>query len=436
MKINIDKRYLKFCIYVAVTCMAIYLFTVLVDYAPDIFGTIFDILGNIYDIISPFIIALVIVYLMYSPMRIIENFLVKRAFFKNHKGLCRGIGIAISYFAVLAVFVALLCGIYFMIGGQLSNSSTFANIVDTITEYFDDNSLSADSVQELIDSWNIPFGDFLNDKMGDIALFISDIIAGMLSGVGTFIFSIGSNILSFIISVVLSIYILISYEYFLNLWDKVYYFIFRKSKIGKDIRNALSIVNTTFSKYIHGQLIEAFLVFVMSAIALSIVGIDYAFVIAIICGVSNLIPYVGPLIGIVFAAIMALFSGDLLAIVWAVVALTIVQQIDCNILCPNIVGDIVGLNAAFTLIAISIGGDIGGLFGMLVAVPVAASIKTLTGDWFDRKMASDYEEYAVILHQELDAMAAEREEKFKASKNAEKQAKLDAKAAKKKAKAN
>lgn len=417
MKFNLNKRYFKICSYVAVTCMAIYLFTVIVDYAPNILGSIFDVLDDIMEILSPIIIALIICYLLYGPMKAIENFLLKRRFFKNHKSLCRTIGLVTSYIAVFGLIIALICGIYFMIGGQISNSSTLSSIFDSITEYFSTNSFSAESIQNMIKSWNIPFGDFLNDKMGEIAIFISDLLTGFLGGIGDFILSIGSNVFTFVVSLVLSIYILASYEYFLKLWDKLFFLIFRKSKLGKSIRHALRIINNTFSKYIHGQLIEAFLVFAMSTIVLYIVGIDYALVIGIICGICNLIPYIGPFIGIVFAAIMALFSGDLLSIVWAVIGLTIVQQIDCNILCPNIVGDIVGLNAAFTLIAISIGGDLAGLLGMLIAVPVAASIKMLLGDWFNRRMNTEYEEYSVKLKAELDIMNEEMQTRQKAEKD-------------------
>lgn len=409
MKFKLNKRYAYVCGYVAVTCMVIYLFTVIVDYAPNIFSTILDVFDNILGILSPIIIALVICYLLYGPMNAIETFMMKRKFFKNHKMLCRGIGLTISYLAVFGIIISIICGMYFMIGGHISNSSTISNIIDSISEYFSTNSFSAESVQQLISKWNIPFGDFLTDKVSDIAVFISDLLAGLLGGIGDFILSIGSNLFTFVISLVLSIYILASYEYFLNLWDKLFFLIFRKSKFGKSIRHALNIINRTFSKYIHGQLIEAFLVFILSTAALNIVGIDYALVIGIICGICNLIPYIGPFIGIIFAGSMSLFSGDLLSILWAVIALTIVQQIDCNILCPNIVGDIVGLNAAFTLIAISIGGDLAGLLGMLIAVPVAASIKQLLGDWFERKMKNDYEEYSDTLHTQLAVLNEEME---------------------------
>ena len=420
MKIKVDKRYMKFCIYVAVTCMAVYLFTVVVNYAPDIFDSVGAFCGDIFEVLSPILVALVIAYLLFGPMKAVEKWLLKRKYLKEKKSLCRGISVATAYIAVLAILFGIFFGIYLMICGQISNSSTIANIITSIDEYFENNTLSADTLTHLIEKWNLPFGEYIADIAEDLAVLISDSFAGILGGVGDFVLAMGSNIFSFMVSLVLSIYILISYEYFLNLWDKAFFLLFRKSKVGKKVRHALHIVNYTFSKYIHGQLIEAFLVFVLSTIALSIVGVDYAFVIGIICGVCNLIPYIGPFVGIVFAAIMALFTGDLWSIVWSVVALMIVQQIDCNILCPNIVGDIVGLNAAFTLIAISIGGDVAGLFGMLIAVPVASCIKQLCSSWFTKKMDDEYQEYSANLHAELAKYKPIGEEKLKSKKKRKK----------------
>lgn len=400
MKFKVDKRYLKFCVYFGLTCMAIYFFTVIVDYAPEILDTIDNIFSGFLNILQPIIVALIIAYLMFGPMKAIENFLMRRKHFPKKRGLCRAIGLIISYLAVIGIVFGLICGIYFMIGGQISGSSTFANIFTSISEYFETNSLSADSLQDVITSHNIPFGTLINEKMGDIANFITDLITGFLSGFGDALIGLGGSVFDFVISLVLSIYLLISYEYFIDLWNKFFFLVFRNSKVGKSIRRSLSIVNRTFSKYIHGQLIEAFLVFILSTIALYIVGIDYALVIGIICGVCNLIPYIGPFVGIVFAAIMALFSGNFMSIIWAVIALMIVQQIDANILCPNIVGDIVGLNGAFTLIAISIGGDLYGLLGMLIAVPVAASIKQIFGSWFDRHLNNQYLEYEKVVEED------------------------------------
>ena len=96
-----------------------------------------------------------------------------------------------------------------------------------------------------------------------------------------------------------------------------------------------------------------------------------------------MIPYVGPIIGTILAAIMGLLSGAPIRIVYAIVAMLVVQQIDNNLLAPKIVGNSVGLHAVFTMMAILIGGNVGGLLGMLLAVPVAASFKVLFNNWYE-----------------------------------------------------
>ena len=97
--------------------------------------------------------------------------------------------------------------------------------------------------------------------------------------------------------------------------------------------------------------------------------------------------------GIVLAAIIALFSGDLFTLISAVIGLFIVQQIDCNILCPKIVGDIVDLHPAFIIIAITIGGNWAGLLGMLIAVPIAASLKIIISDLYSYYIKDKYEAF-------------------------------------------
>ena len=93
----------------------------------------------------------------------------------------------------------------------------------------------------------------------------------------------------------------------------------------------MSIANTTFSNYIVGQLLEACVVAVMATIALFIIGIDSAVMIGIIAGITNLIPYIGPWIGTALAAVMALLSGEPIKVIWVVIGMQIVQQIDNNL---------------------------------------------------------------------------------------------------------
>ena len=206
------------------------------------------------------------------------------------------------------------------------------------------------------------------------------------------IMSIGSSIASFFVAIIISIYILKDSEYFIRLWKKLYYLIFRESRVGNKIEEIFRLVHDVFSKFIRGQLLEAFFVGALSAIALSLVGIDYAIVIGLIAGICNMIPYVGPLVGTLLAAIMGLLSGRPIKVIYAIIAMLIVQQIDNNLLAPKIVGNSVGLHAVFTMMAIIIGGNIGGLLGMLLAVPVAASIRVLFNKWYEEYTNSNLPE--------------------------------------------
>jgi len=105
--------------------------------------------------------------------------------------------------------------------------------------------------------------------------------------------------------------------------------------------------------------------------------------IGIIAGICNMIPYIGPMVGTVLAVVMALLSGQPITAIWAVIGMLAVQQVDNNLLAPKIVGDSVGLHPVFTMLAILIGGNAGGLIGMLIAVPAAASLKILLSKWYN-----------------------------------------------------
>lgn len=393
MKFNFDKRYLKLCKYIGVTTVIIYLAFRLIDSIPFLYDNVLSLLGSIWDMAFPIVLGFIIAFLMLGPVKAIEGLLKKSKFFAKRSGICRAIGIVVSYITVLGFLIALLIGVYFMIGGQISQNSTISNILVYITDYFADSPVSTNTLNELINDLELPFGDVIASQMDSIASFLQSLIAGLFSGVADFVITLGSNIFTLVIAITCSIYVVASREFFSDLWDKFFFIVFRGKKSGVVLRRALGIIKTTFARYIHGQLIEACIVAIMSTIVLYVIGVDFAIVLGIICGIFNLIPYIGPFIGTAIAAIFTLFSGDLWMVLAVIVCLIIVQQIDCNILCPKIVGDIVGLHPALVLIAVTIGGNMNGLIGMIIAVPIAASLKTLIADWFTTYMKADYEKH-------------------------------------------
>lgn len=393
MKIHFDKKLLKYSIYVTLTAIAIYLALTIMSNVGKIFTTTFNIIGAGLSLIKPLLIAIVIAYLLYPLTKIIENFLRTNTLYKiKNQSVRRIIAIVSSYLLIIGIILALLWGIYFMIGGQLSKNTTITNIISDISSYLNTNSFSTSSIQNTLKSLNIPFIDNLQPYIIQIVATLQKYIMINLGAMTSNIMSIGSSIASFFVAIIISIYILKDSEYFISLWKKLYYLIFRESRTGNKIEEAFRLIHDVFSKFIRGQLLEAFFVGALSAIALSLVGIDYAIVIGLIAGICNMIPYVGPLVGTLLAAVMGLLSGRPIKVIYAVIAMLVVQQVDNNLLAPKIVGNSVGLHAVFTMMAIIIGGNVGGLIGMLLAVPVAASIRVLFNKWYEKYTNSNLPE--------------------------------------------
>lgn len=389
MKIHFDKKLLKYSIYVTLTAIAIFLALTIMSNIGTIFTTIFSIIGNCLSLIKPLLIAIIIAYLLFPLTSSIENFLRTNTIYKVKKqGNRRMIAIISSYLLIIAIVLAIIWGIYFMIGGQLSKSTTLTNIINDISSYLNSNSFTTSSIKSTLENLNISFIDKLEPYIIQIVDTVQKYIINNLGLMTSNIMSIGSSIATFFISIIISIYILKDSEYFIGLWKKLYSLIFKDTVAGKKCSEIFSIINDVFSKFIRGQLLEGFCVGALSAIALSIARIDYAVVIGIIAGICNMIPYVGPIVGTILAAVMGLLSGSPIKVLYAIIAMLVVQQIDNNFLAPKIVGQSVGLHAVFTMMAILIGGNIGGLIGMLIAVPIAASIRVIFNKWYDNYTSS------------------------------------------------
>lgn len=393
MKIHFDKNLLKYSLYITITTIIIYLALTILSNLGKIFTTTLNIIGAGLHLIKPLLIAIVIAYLLYPITKFIENFLRTNTLYKiKNKSTRRIIAIVLTYFLIIGIVLSLLWGIYFMIGGQLSKNTTITNIISDISSYLNTNSFSTASIENTLKNLNIPFIDTLKPYIIQIVDALQKYIIVNLGSMTSNIMSIGSSIASFFIAIIISIYILKDSEYFIKLWKRLYYLVFRKSHTGNKIEETFRLVHDVFSKFIHGQLLEAFFVGTLSAIALSLVRIDYAIIIGLISGICNMIPYVGPLVGTILAAIMGLLSGNPIKVIYAIIAMIVVQQIDNNLLAPKIVGNSVGLHPVFTMMAIIIGGNVGGLLGMLIAVPLAASVKVLFNKWYEEYTNSNLKE--------------------------------------------
>ena len=377
-----DRDLRQYALYATATGLMIYLGITLINHVGVLWPLLAAAMGTLEQLLTPLLGALIIVYLLRPGVQAVETFLAGRPLVKS-PGLRRTVGIVVVYLAVIAVFVGLVYGIYAMIGGKLSNNATLTDMITDLAEYQKKSILSVNAITEKLQSLNIPIGANLNEKIAELVSSVQRYFAYILEHTASFVISLGGNIFTFVLAAVLSIYLIKDAEYFAGLWHKLFGLLFGRSAAGAKVAEVLAIVDDTFRRYIRGQLLEAAIVGLLSAVVLYLIGIDYAIMIGVISGICNMIPYIGPIAGTVLAVLIALLSGQPLLALWATAGMILVQQIDNNLLAPKIVGDSVGLHPVFTMLAIVIGGNVGGLVGMLTAVPVAASVKILLNRWYE-----------------------------------------------------
>ena len=139
------------------------------------------------------------------------------------------------------------------------------------------------------------------------------------------------------------------------------------------------------SAFLRGVFVDSVIVAFLSSLILSLLGVDFAVFIGCFAGLVNVIPYFGPIIGILPAALAALAEGGLYKALLAAAALFTVQQIECNFIYPRIIGKSTGLHPLFVLTAVSVAGSLGGLLWMILAVPLAGIIRVLLCKWAEKQ---------------------------------------------------
>jgi predicted PurR-regulated permease PerM len=369
MQGRFDRKYLKYVLYVALTATLVFISYNIVFNFGELFSNIFSGIGALLSIISPLIIGIIIAYLLYPLSRFLNSVLVDRIKLKYKPHL---FSVILTYLVVILVFVLLIYSIYAMIGGQISDNKTLSAMFTTISSY-------VKRYTELFDYIDIKITE--SGLSGDVKGYLTKAITQISPYLSVSINSIikistglGSSILNSFIGIFISFYLLKDHEYFKKLYISSMRVVMKEDRLKKFNKTVFEI-NDIVSNFIRGQLLVGLIVGLISSIGLSIMGLDFAFVIGFTAGIANVIPYVGPLIGCIPAVIIGLLSPNPIMALWAVLLLLAVQQLDGAVISPKIVGDSMGLNPIFVIMAITIGGTMAGILGMLLSVPIAGIIK-------------------------------------------------------------
>jgi predicted PurR-regulated permease PerM len=295
----------------------------------------------------------------------------------KHTCQAESIGNGLAVVCSVLVFVLLIAGLLWILIPELQSSIArlYSNIpayMDTLQKMIDKLPVNNTDLQALVDKYLTNFETTLTTIIREKLMpNLDTIIATVSSGViGGFKF-----IVNLFVGVVVAIYILATKDQRAAQGKKVIYCLFSK-KIGNTVLDALDSINNIFGGFINGKIIDSVIIGVICAIFCISVDMPYAVLISVVIGITNIIPFFGPFIGAIPSALLVLVESPSMSIMF-VVFIILLQQVDGNVIGPLILGDSTGLSGLWIMFAILAGGNLFGLAGMVLGVPVFACIYTL-----------------------------------------------------------
>ena len=328
-------------------------------------------IGKIFNILTPFIFGACVAFVLNLPMSFFEKKLSK---IKNKKGktLNKNIIRFVSLILAIVVILGILSLIINLIVPEIINIIKL--LIDKMPYYGEKIKVFAEDITQdlpdinsIVKSINFDNKEFQTQIKNIVTNFftISISVAGNVAGLIT----------NLVIGIVFSIYILTSKEKLAEQAKKILYAYLSKEKANKIIELGRTSRNI-FKKFITGQCLEATILGSLSIIGMLILKVPYAVPIGVLIGVTALIPIVGAFIGIIIGAILIL-SVNPIKVITFIVFILILQQIEGNLIYPKVVGDSVGLPGIWVLVAVTVGGNLFGILGMLLGLPIASIFYTI-----------------------------------------------------------
>lgn len=329
--------------------------------------------ANVMSILKPFFIGFVIAYILNIPCTKIQNALngSKYGFLRKKS---RAIGIACVYVlfaAVIVLFIRMIIpALYKNIYDLYINMPYYAKAV---TEF-----LTRFEIEEKINLLNIDPAVIMQ-KITD---WISEIDFSKFGEYAQGVVNVTSGVIDIFLAIIISVYMLIDKQKMKRYIKYAMGAFFSKDTVEVFGKNTATF-NDILSKYISCQLLDACIVAVLSIIVMGIIKVKYALVLGLLIGICNLIPYFGAIIAIAVTIFVTCFTGGIAKAVLTLVLLLVMQQIDANIIGPRIMGQSLELRPLMVIFAVTLGGGLFGVPGMILSVPVFAMIKVLVERYID-----------------------------------------------------
>lgn len=361
-------------------------------------------------VVSPFILGAGLAFIINVPMRAIEGLL---GGLKNIQ-LRRLLAVVLTFIAVLLVltlvFVLLIPQLSNTIQSLMPKLYTFVvNTEKTVTDFLQMNPEFMEWVINNTDFESLDWAGLAQKAISMVGSSVSVIVDSTFAAIG----SITGALVDVVIALVFSLYCLFQKESLARQGRKLLY-AFLPEKVSDNTVRILRLTNATFSNFLSGQCIEVCILGCLFAVAMAIFGMPYIPLVSVLVAVTAFIPVVGAWVGCVLGAFFILVANPMQA-VWFVVLFIVLQQIENNLIYPRVVGNSIGISGMWVLVAVGVGGELMGVAGMFLMIPVASVLQTLLREVTNKRL-----EQLDVDKQKLQAQPPELNSKIRSKLNIKK----------------
>ena len=373
---NIDKKTIRNLFLVAAGCILIYF----ILNETDKLGAAWN---GLKSLLSPFMLGAAIAFILNVPMRHIEGRLTKI----KSPGLRRAAAIVLT----LLAFVLVVVGVVMLLIPQIGETfqiliprmtAFFQRIEEAVMSFLAANPDLLNTVSSFIDLESMDLSGLIEKVMNMLGNSMSSIATSALSVVG----GITGALVDGLIGLVFAFYCLASKETLGRQGRKLLYAFLPEHASDESLR-VLALTNQTFTNFISGQCVEACILGGLFAVAMFILRMPYITLISVLIAVTALIPLVGAFIGCFLGAFFILVNDPMQALIFVAMFL-VLQQLEGNLIYPKVVGNSIGLPGMWVLVAVTIGGDLMGVVGMFLMIPLSSVLYTLLREITNKRLAS------------------------------------------------
>lgn len=350
---------------------------------------------RIFDVLYPFLLGAAIAFILNVPMRVLEKWIFHNHYTENKKGL-RKLVRPVSLVLTIVLLIGALGLVMFGVIPELGK--TLLSLVETIQEFapvaqqfleefFTDNS----QIRSALESVNLNIDKVLDSAYSFLQNGMKNLLGSTVSAIG----SIVNGVVNFAVAFVFACYILIQKESLAVQVKKILYAFLSEKKV-KWCLEVCSLTFRSFSSFLTGQCLEALILGVMFFIAMNIFDLPYDLLVAVLVSITALIPIFGAFIACIIGAFLILMVDPLQALGFVVLFL-VLQQIEGNLIYPKVVGSSVGLPSIWVLACVTIGGNLMGVVGMVIFIPLASVFYSLFRSTVYRRLREKHKDAKTFL---------------------------------------